>query len=41
MKKILSLSVLLLSLATAEIKAKEVPTREKFGNTLNLGAGIG
>jgi hypothetical protein len=41
MKKILSLSVLLLSLATAEIKAQEVATREKFGNTLNLGAGIG
>ncbi len=40
MKKIIILSAILLSL-TSITTAQEKPEREKFGHTLNLGAGIG
>ena len=41
MKRILILSISLLSLIGNRISAQERPAAEKFGNTLNLGAGIG
>ena len=41
MKKILIFSTVFLSLITMKANAQDKPEAEKFGNTLNLGAGIG
>jgi hypothetical protein len=41
MKKIIFASALFLTAFTIDSNAQDQPTREKYGNTLNLGAGIG
>ena len=41
MKKIIFTSILFLTILGTNLLAQEKPEREKFGNTLNVGAGIG
>ncbi len=41
MKKLIIISTLFLTLFTAKTNAQDKPEAEKYGNTLNLGAGIG
>lgn len=41
MKKLIIISTLLITAFTTNSNAQDQPSREKFGNTLNLGAGIG
>ena len=41
MKKIKFAACLLLMILGSNINAQDVPTAEKYGKTLNLGAGIG
>lgn len=41
MKKLILLPILSLVLATGSISAQEKPAAEKYGKTLNLGAGVG
>ena len=41
MKKLLLLTILSLTLSTQNSKAQEDGTREKYGNTINLGVRLG
>jgi hypothetical protein len=41
MKKIKYVTLFLLLIAGADLAAQETPSAEKFGNTLNMGVGIG
>ncbi|HEY0030146.1 MAG TPA: hypothetical protein VGC65_05265 [Bacteroidia bacterium] len=41
MKKIIIISIALLGMLSTKMNAQDKPAAEKYGNTLNLGAGIG